>query len=164
MFALISRVLLGRIPTMVIDLVVMSLMSLSILDLWWPGHRDVKELISDASVLMIGWGVALEERDTVRKLLGARTGLDEELESRIDRASHGIGLLLLLIGLVAEIFAQIAGFRTAILDMRIAREVLLSAGVLCIVLGIGLLAGHVIRLAALKRTSPVDAGQKSRSG
>ncbi len=155
MAKLIGRMLVTRVPTIVIDLVMMTLMAFAVhelvLDIWRAGHHRSADVISDAAILMIGWGVALEERASVREIFGMTGGPGEALEQRIDRISHSVGLLLLLAGLFAEIFEQLSEFHTVALNTQVARGALLTAGSLCIAGGLALLASHIWRLATLKR-------------
>jgi hypothetical protein len=155
MLKLIGRVVVTRVPTIVIDLVMMMLMGFAlhelIVDIWRQGHHRASDVIADAAILMIGWGVALEERSSVREIFGMQGGEDEALEKRVDHASHGIGLMVLLFGLFAEMFEQLSDFHISAFKTTAFREVLLAAGGLCIVAGIALLAGHIYCLATIRR-------------
>jgi hypothetical protein len=155
MLKLIGRVVVTRVPTIIIDLVMMILMAFAlhelIQDIWRPGHHRATDVIADAAILMIGWGVALEERASVREIFHMQGGKDEALEQRVDHASHGIGLMVLLFGLFAEMFEQLSEFHITALNLTALREVLLAAGGLCIAAGIALLAGHIWTLATMRR-------------
>lgn len=152
---LIGRVLVTRVPTIIIDLVMMILMAFALheltLDIWRLGHHRAADVIADAAILMIGWGVALEERASVREIFGMQGGKDEALEQRVDHASHSIGLMVLLFGLFAEMFEQLSEFHISAFKLTAVREVLLTAGGLCIAAGIALLAGHIWSLATMRR-------------
>src|SRR5262245_45655858 len=100
MIRMFGRAVISRAATIVIDLVVIALMALSLYELLREfvaplhGRAEAKEIIVDVTVVMIGWGVALEERGSVRDVFGVRGGGDDDWQDRIDHACHGVGLML----------------------------------------------------------------------
>jgi len=112
MIRMMGSVLTSRASTVFIDLVVLALIVLSLIELVWdaiarPTHTEAKQIIAGVSVVMIGWGVALEERQEVRELFGAKGGIDEDWQEQVDRSCKGVGIMLLLSGLFAEICEQL---------------------------------------------------------
>jgi hypothetical protein len=155
MIRMIGRALTSRASTVFIDLVVIALMSLSLHEvvrqfLGQPDHGQTREIINDLSVVMIGWGVALEERGSVREAFGISAGDDAAWQTRIDHASHGVGLMLLLFGLFAEIFEQLITLPRRFANIEFVRDGLLAIGALFIIGGLVLLTRHVIVLATMK--------------
>lgn len=156
MIRIVGRLLISRAATIAIDLVVMVLMALSLYELLrefavLPGRSDAKEIITDVSVIMIGWGVALEERGSVRDVFGIRGGSDDAWQDRIDHASHGVGVLLLLFGLFAEIFEQLVTLPRSVISTEPFHDVLLAIATLFVAGGLIVLGRHVVMLALMKK-------------
>jgi hypothetical protein len=152
----IARVLVSRASTIIIDLVVITLMVLALQELIWdfatrPAHAEARSIIAGVSVVMIGWGVALEERAEVRSLFGLKGAVDEEWQNRIDRCCNGVGVMLLLAGLFAEIFEELVVLPRNVLSMRAVHPWLLGLGALCVAGGLVILVRHVVTLLAIRR-------------
>ena len=157
MIRMFGRALISRSATVFIDLVVIALMALSLYELLRdfvsrPGHGEAREIISGVSVIMIGWGVALEERGSVRDVLGVRGGSDDAWQDQIDHACHGVGVMLLLFGLFAEIFEQMVTLPKSIVSADFIRDWLLAIGAFFLACGLVALVGHVIRLVMMRES------------
>lgn len=155
MIQMIGRAVISRASTVFIDLVVVFLMALSLHEvvrqfIGQPDHGQAREIINDVSVVMIGWGVALEERASVRDVFGVRGGSDDAWQDRIDHASHGVGLMLLLFGLFAEIFEQLITLPRRFANIEFVRDGFLAIGALFLIAGLVLLVRHVVVLVMMK--------------
>lgn len=160
-----GRAVTSRAATIAIDLVVIALMALSLYELLRefiaPLHdrEEAKEIIVNVTVVMIGWGVALEERASVRNVFGVRGGDDADWQDRIDHASHGVGLMLLLFGLFAEIFEQLITLPRSIVSTAPIRDPLLAIATLFVIGGLVVLLRHVVQLALLRSSPPPSSDQ-----
>lgn len=155
MLRMIGRVLISRPATVLIDLIVIGLTGLSLYELLrqfagLSGHGQAQEIIVNVSVVMIGWGVALEERGSVRDVFGIRGGSDDAWQDRIDHASHGVGVMLLLLGLFAEICEQLVSLPKRVLSIEPVRDLLLGIGTCFVAGGLLLLVVHVARLVTMR--------------
>jgi len=155
MIRMMGSVLTSRASTVFIDLVVVALIVLSLIELVWdaiarPTHTEAKQIIAGVSVVMIGWGVALEERQEVRELFGAKGGTDEDWQDQVDRSCKGVGIMLLLSGLFAEICEQLVTLPRSVFSTEGIRGLLLALGMLCLLVGMIVLVRHVIHLVLLK--------------
>ncbi len=155
MMRMIGTALISRAATVLIDLIVIALMALSLYELLrefaaLPDRRDAKEIITNVTVVMIGWGVALEERGSVRDVFGVRGGGDEAWQEQIDHASHGVGVMLLLFGLFAEIFEQLVTVPRSVISTEPVRDLLLAIGTCFVAGGLILLIVHVGRLVMMR--------------
>ena len=151
----IGRVVISRASTVFIGLVVIFLMSLSLLEvvrqfIGQPDHGQAREIVNDVSVIMIGWGVTLEERASVCDVFGVRGGSDDAWQDRIDHASHGVGLMLLLFGLFAEIVEQLITLPRRFANIEFVRDGLLVIGALFLIAGLVLLVRHTVVLVMMK--------------
>ena len=147
--------LTSRAATVFIDLVVGGLIALSVIELVWdaiarPAHTEAKQIIAGVSVVMIGWGVALEEREEVRVLFELTGGSDQKWQDQVDKACKGVGIMLLLSGLFAEILEQLVTLPRSVFSTESIRGVLLGLGTLCLFVGLIILIRHVIHLIMLK--------------
>jgi hypothetical protein len=149
---MMGSVLTSRASTVFIDLVVIALIVLSLVELVWdaiarPTHTEAKQIIAGVSVVMIGWGVALEEREEVRALFGLK---GDEWQDEVDKSCKGVGIMLLLAGLFAEICEQLVTLPRSVFSTEGIRGGLLALGMLCLLVGMIILVRHVIHLVVLK--------------
>jgi hypothetical protein len=156
MIRMMGSALVSRASTVAIDLVVCALIVLALIELVWdfvarPSHTEATSIIAGVSVVMIGWGVALEERGEVRSLFGAKVGRDEFWQEQVDEACKGVGVMLLLAGLFAEIWETLITLPKSLFSTHSIRDVLLILATLCLVGGLVILAVHVIQLVTLRR-------------
>ena len=82
--------------------------------------KTAEEVISGLGVILIGWGVALEERHKLREIFGL-TGEREAREEAIDETCHRFGLGLLLFGSSRKLWWRRCVSRT-ILSTRAASK------------------------------------------
>ncbi|TAJ84015.1 hypothetical protein [Reyranella sp.] len=102
------RFLISPIFIAAINLLILFPMVLSIIDVAKSvfRHVDTHEpvtITSTVALIMIGWGVALEERDVIRKFFGVSGRPDEARQAHIDKVCHDFGVAQLVLGLFAEI-------------------------------------------------------------
>ena len=147
MFRMIARTMVSRIATALIDLVVIALTSLALVellrDIARPSHTEAKDIILDISVIMIGWGVALEERGAVREVFKLQGGNDDAWQHQIDEKCHGVGVMLLLFGLFSEIFVQMAALPKTVISTEPIADGLLAIGAAFLAGGLIILVRHV---------------------
>ena len=121
-------------------------------------HPEAEEIISGVGVLMIAWGVALEERHKLREVFGLVSGEDAEesphdsYEAAMDENCHRYGLGLLLLGLFAEVGVECVKMPDRIVNTHnIESEVLLFSASLLAVAGILLLRQIIFLLFTSKK-------------
>jgi hypothetical protein len=89
-------------------------------------------------VVLIAWGVALEERHSLREIFGLDVGVDEAREARIDQLCHRYGLGQLLLGLFSEMGVEFVRVPDRVINTAgIEGEVIVFSAVLltiCIVM------------------------------
>ena len=102
------RILVSPFVIAGINLLILIPMVLSIFDVAksMSAHANPDELVSvmsTVSSIMIGWGVALEERDMIRRIAGGKGGPDEARQAMIDSQCHSFGVAQLVLGLFSDI-------------------------------------------------------------
>ncbi|MFI5033288.1 MAG: hypothetical protein ACHQPH_21565 [Reyranellales bacterium] len=65
--------------------------------------EHIAEMLEGLGIILIGWGVAIEERHSLRQMAGLIGSPDSEREIAIDHVSHSNGICMLILGLFAEI-------------------------------------------------------------
>jgi hypothetical protein len=130
---MMATLLLSRWAILAINAIIFFVLAISVDDitrLVWGGHElhSLEEIISGVCVILIGYGVVLEERHSLRAMLGAGHTLDLPNETAIDHFSHGAGLLMLVYGLLGEISVECVRIPDRLINTQgIERGVLLLA-------------------------------------
>jgi hypothetical protein len=102
------RILVSPVVIAAINLVILVPMILSIVDvgrriLLEANPEELVNVMTTISSIMIGWGVALEEREVLRRVAGRKGGPDEARQALIDDQCHVFGVAQLMLGLFADI-------------------------------------------------------------
>lgn len=66
-------------------------------------QKEMEEVLEGLGTILVGLGVALEERETLLKFLGLYPARQSPLQSCVDHHCHGYGLVVLLLGLAVEV-------------------------------------------------------------
>lgn len=111
MFRFLMRIFVSAPCFLIVGLLIMIPLGLGIFaaarDLL--GGKDVEhiaEILEGLGVILIGWGVAIEERSTLREMAHLVGSADEERQAALDRVCHSSGIGLLILGLFAEICVE----------------------------------------------------------
>ena len=102
-------------------------------------------------VVLIGWGVVLEERHGVANLLGGAPSGNPAAEAASDGRCHRAGLSLLVLGLIAEIFVQCVEVPDHIINTDGLERVVLTGGDAVLALGLATLVSLSVRLTRFHR-------------
>ena len=112
---------------------------------------------------MIGWGVALEERNVLRGVFGMVGRPDERWQHGIDEACHRSGVGVLLLGLFAEICAELIHLPDRIINTGGREHPLLAVGTGLLALAGLVLVRLIIQLVGslwVRRDNPrISAGE-----
>ncbi|TAJ90321.1 MAG: hypothetical protein EPO41_17965 [Reyranella sp.] len=114
-------------------------------------HADTHEPVTIAStiaLIMIGWGVALEERGVIRKRFGVSGVPDEQRQVHIDEMCHEYGVAQLVLGLFAEIAVAMISLPDRIVNTTGYEHTLLTVSVVLIAIGAIIQSRHVFVLLA----------------
>ncbi|WP_457103915.1 hypothetical protein [Methylobacterium sp. P5_C11] len=166
--SMLASLLLNRWSIIVFNTVIALPLILALVEitslLWGAGlqtHPTIHEaghLVEGMGVILIGWGVVLEERHGVSHLLGGLPTEDPDYEAAIDALCHRGGLALLVLGLVAEILVQCVEVPDHVINTDRIERVVLSGGAIFLALGLTMLVRLSAGLATFRRPGTVSAG------
>lgn len=137
----------SRFTIGIISLLIVLPMALAIVEVSGQlfGKPDIKEemdICTGIGVIMIGLGVALEERKTLREVFGLLGGPDEAWQASIDHLCHNYGAGQLVLGLFAEICIEAIKIPNTILYTGEVDDYLVVASLFFICIGAVLLFRH----------------------
>ncbi len=113
-------------------------------------REEVVGIIEGLGIIMIAWGVALEERHKLREIfhvIPKKNRLEINYQNAIDENCHRFGLGFLLLGLFAEVGAACVDIPDRIINTQHLEGAVLSLSGFCLVLcGILLMSQTAILL------------------
>lgn len=104
------------------------------------------EILEGVGVVLIGWGVAIEERPSLRDIFFLRGGPREDIETGIDTLCHSSGIGLLIFGLFAEIAVTAVRLPNHIIPTEGFDPVVLCFSAFLVAVGAYILAHHIVRM------------------
>jgi hypothetical protein len=139
------------ISIVLMDLIILVPLLLSIVtvvqDLMHGRLDEPMEILEGVGVVLIGWGVAIEERPSLREIFHLEGGSNEQLEKGIDELCHASGIGLLIFGLFAEIAVTAVRLPQHIVPTEGFDPVVLVISLGFIGLGAYVLLQHIVRMA-----------------
>ncbi|SDO24964.1 hypothetical protein SAMN05216360_117103 [Methylobacterium phyllostachyos] len=164
---MLAKLLLNRWSIIVFNVIIGLPLTLALIEivslLWFSGYQDhssiheAGHLTEGMGVVLIGWGVVLEERHGVADLLGGAPRANPAYEAAIDSLCHQAGLSLLVLGLIAEIFVQCVEIPDHIINTDGIERVVLTGGDAFLALGLVTLVLLSGRLARFRRSGLEDS-------
>ncbi len=129
--------LISPLAIAAVNVLLLFPMVLSILDVTGSvaRHTDTHEpvtITSTVALMMIGWGVALEERLAIRKVFGAYGRADEARQAVVDEQCHAYGVAQLVLGLFAEIAVAMIALPDRIINTKGLEHPLLAVSLVLI--------------------------------
>ncbi|WP_428676897.1 hypothetical protein [Reyranella sp.] len=144
MLLLTSRYMIGLISLVICIPMVITLFEVSKV-LWVkPDMKEEMDIVTGIGIIMIGWGVVLEERKTLREIFGLLEVQDEQWQLAIDHVCHNYGVGQLCIGLMAEICIELIKIPNTIIYTGEVDDYLVAAGLVFVGVGALLLVRHVL--------------------
>jgi hypothetical protein len=144
MLLLTSRYTIGLISLVICVPMFITLFEVSKV-LWVkPDMKEEMDIVTGIGIIMIGWGVVLEERKTLREIFGLLEMQDEQWQLAIDHVCHNYGVGQLCIGLMAEICIELIKIPNTIIYTGEVDDYLVAAGLVFVGVGALLLVRHVL--------------------
>lgn len=140
-----------------VNVAILIPMVLTIIDVMKSVNRHVEThepvtITSTIALIMIGWGVALEERGVIRKRFGVTGRADESWQVHIDEMCHEYGVAQLVLGLFAEIAVAMISLPDRIVNTVGYEYALLTLAIFLISVGTLIQIRHTfVLIAALWR-------------
>ena len=145
-----TRLFLSPVSIVLLDLLILAPTTLSIvtvlLDLSHGKLDEPLEILESIGVVLIGWGVAIEERPSQREIFKLTATANDTFEAGVDVLCHGSGIGLLIFGLFSEICVAAVRLPNHIVPTEGFDPVVLGIGAFFIILGAYVLAQHIVRL------------------
>ena len=158
LFRFIVKALISRYAIVVIEFIIVIPQVLAVHQVWqmlWarPDLHEPMDIVSGIGIIMIGLGVVLEERKTLRGIFGLTGGPDESWQERLDESCHHYGVGQLVMGLLAAISIDLIKIPNTIIYTGEVDDYLVAAGCAFIGIGAALLLKHAAILTFfMKRT------------
>lgn len=114
-------------------------------------HEEAVGIIEGLGIIMIAWGVALEERHKLREVfrLIPQDPTETNYQNAIDENCHRFGLGLLLLGLFAEVGAECVHVPDRIINTsNLEGGILFLSGIFLSICGIMMIVQSVILILA----------------
>jgi hypothetical protein len=132
------------------DLIILVPILLSIMtvieDLMHGKLDEPMEILEGVGVVLIGWGVAIEERPSLREIFHLEGGVNAAREAGIDVLCHSSGIGLLIFGLFAEIAVTAVRLPQHVVPTEGFDPVVLGISTVFVLLGVYVLAQHMVRM------------------
>ncbi len=154
------RFLISPLFIAAVDVLILFPMVLTLVDVAGSVHRhgDTHEpvtITSTVALMMIGWGVALEEREMIRRVFGVKGRADEAWQVHVDDLCHQYGVAQLVLGLFAEIAVALISLPDRIINTVGYEHTLLVIALVLIAIGTLIQIRHVfVLIATLWRRKP----------
>lgn len=116
-------------------------------------REEAGEVLEGLAIILIGYGVALEEREFFRRKAGLLAVGDPAYQARLDDSCHQLGVVLLLLGLFSEIPLSLVEMPSSIFDSSGTEMHMLALSMGFQLLAMVFLVRHLIKLSPLGRPS-----------
>jgi hypothetical protein len=111
--------------------------------------QHIVDMLEGLAIILIGWGVAVEERHSLREMAGLLDTADAERQAAIDHVCHSSGVCLLILGLFAEIGVEAVRLPNDVLPTFDFDEGVTWISVVLVVMGGLVLVHHLVVLASV---------------
>jgi len=114
----------------------------------WLGHnlREPMDIVDGMGVILIGWGVALEEREALREIFKLTATEEEGWQAAIDHICHASGIGVLVFGLFSEMCVEMVRLPNHIINTEGIDDVVLWGSLFFLGLSVLVLLQHIAAL------------------
>ncbi|MDP1750356.1 MAG: hypothetical protein Q8L22_12935 [Reyranella sp.] len=167
MLRFLMRGLLSPSAIIVINVLILIPLILATIDvshsvLTNPDLKEPIDIIEDMGVIMIGWGVALEERGEMRRIFGIVDPARETWQAHVDHICHHVGIGQLVFGLMIEICLSIVRLPARIIDTKDFDEHVVGVSIAFMIIGAYILLRHIYALVMAMLRPHAVAGVASK--
>lgn len=152
----LGRFLVSRWFIATVELFMAAFMTLGLLDVWkilWvkPDLGEAMSVVNGIGLIMIGQGVALEERHALRHIFDLLEDARQEWQERLDQSCHHTGVGILMFGLAAEICVELIHIPNTFIYTGDYDDWMVALGSLFVVAGALIFLRHAVILLFLSR-------------
>ncbi len=116
--------------------------------------KELEDIAECLGVILIGYGVAVEERQAFMRIFRLYPAFESPLQSHVDHFCHEYGLCYLLLGLFMEVCVACIKIPNAIIDTENIEDIVFAISAFFLVWNAILMLRHIWFLARLGRRSP----------
>jgi hypothetical protein len=109
-------------------------------------REEAGDILEGLAIVLIGYGVALEEREFFRSKAGLMAAGDPSRQAHLDDSCHQLGVVLLLLGLFSEIPVNLVEMPDSIFDTSGTEMHMLALSMGFQMLAMVFLAWHLIKM------------------
>jgi hypothetical protein len=134
----IGKILLHRITLSILNICILVLGYSAFRVTWFSGEsnlheiREAVELWEGFGTIILGMGVALEERDGLKKI----AGYHDHAPSFVDHVCHDYGVLFAVLGVIIEAFAWLVKIPNEVLNTEGIEFILLQVAAVVSVIAV----------------------------
>jgi hypothetical protein len=149
----VLRLLLSPVTISVIGVLIFLPLVLATYDVGhelWTAHdsHEAMDIVEGMGVILIGWGVALEERGSLREIFALGTK-DEAWQASVDHICHASGIGLLVFGLFAEMCIELIRLPHRITHTHSVTDIFVGASALFLALSVIVLFRHIVAMVGV---------------
>ncbi|MBS0519429.1 MAG: hypothetical protein JSR90_12105 [Proteobacteria bacterium] len=151
MVRFLVRMLLSPLAISIFNIVILFPLVIAILEVALGiqnggDFHEPMDILEGMGVVLIGWGVALEERHSLRHIFGLAGEVDENRQAAIDHSCHSAGLGMLIFGLFAEMCVEAVRLPNHIINTHRIEHVVLYASLAFLVISVYVMLHHIYLL------------------
>jgi hypothetical protein len=107
---------------------------------------ELEDIVENLGVILIGYGVAVEERSSFMPIFRLYPRFKSELQSQIDHHCHEYGLCYLLLGLMLEVCVALIKIPNRVIDTEKLEVAIYLMAIVFLLWNAGLMLRHCWRL------------------
>jgi hypothetical protein len=150
MVRFIIRIFLLPVTLGLLDIVILVPLVLSIStvieEVMHGQLHEAEEILEGVGVVLIGWGVAIEERPSLREMFDMMGSPKEAFEAGVDVLCHSSGIGLLIFGLFSEIAVAAVRLPNHIVPTEGVDHIVLYISDVFVAVGAYILGQHIYKL------------------
>jgi hypothetical protein len=118
-------------------------------------REEAGEVLEGLAIILIGYGMALEEREFFRRKAGLLAAGDPARQEQLDDSCHQLGVVLLLLGLFSEIPVSLVEMPNSIFDTSGTEMHMLALSMGFQLVATIFLLRHLIKMSPFGRSAAV---------
>jgi hypothetical protein len=141
-------VVTSRYSIVVINALLLLISALSLLEMLpllynsTDNLKEIEDILECLGVILIGYGVAIEERQAFMRIFRLYPAHDDPIQRLIDHHCHEYGLCYLLLGLFMEICVAVVKIPNRVINTENLEAIIFCAGIVFVAWNAALMSRH----------------------